>query len=920
MKIYDVRINGITNPMGFLYDRLICSWKVESCAAKKQEYAKVEISQSPDFITLVYKKEGRELNGIGEELILQLSPYTRYYIQITVAGDNQETAVSDIYYFETAKLQEPWSAKWIGLANEDCFHPELKKSFILKKQVISARLYITGLGVFEASVNDRKAGNEYLAPFVNDYETCVQYMTYDVTNLLKEDNELTILLGNGWYKGRLGAEGKKEIFGSRFAAIAELRIEYEDGQIEVIETDESWNYRASAIEESDIYDGEIINECLWADNENLWKPAVVLAAFEKKLSERYSLPVLEKESINVQEVTYTPKGETVLDMGQNFAGFLIFKSRLPKGTRVVLDFGEVLQNGNFYKENYRSAKSRFVYIADGSEKIVRPHFTFFGFRYVRISGWVGEIKADDFIGKAVYSDLTRTGYIKSSNEKFNRLYENTVWGLKSNFLDMPTDCPQRDERLGWTGDAQVFSAAASYHMDTRAFFDKYLRDLRYVQERNGGKVPWYLPCLQPEDTCSVWGDAATIIPTMLYRYYGNAEALRNHYPLMKEWVDYIHREDEKRGLKNLFDFGFHFGDWLALDGSTKQSVIGGTDSHFIASVYYYASAKMTAEAAGTLGYYENEVQYGQLAKEIKEAIFMEYFSPNGRITIDTQTAYLTALKFGIYKEKQRIIDGLKQRFKKDCYRIKGGFVGATMMCTVLADHGMEDLAYDLLFYEGFPGWLHCVNLGATTIWERWNSVLDDGSISGTGMNSLNHYAYGAVMEFAYRHIAGIQELAPGFKKALIAPKPNIKLDYVKCSYDSAAGRFVSNWQIHKDGRIHIHVEIPFGAGAVLRLPYSRVKDLELEAGRYDYEYMPEKDLTHLFTEESRMEDILKHPEAREIFLDKNPEAAKRLTEWNEEDYAMTLPELKWKVFLGADPDQVQATLDAILMIKNDRHQ
>lgn len=861
MEIYAVKINGIENPLGYLYDTLICSWKVRGVSGKKQTNVEIRVALEANMQNVIYELNSPELDSLGVPLKLELTPHTRYYYQIIVTTDANETVQSEVCWFETAKLAEEWSANWIGIEENDSIHPEFLKRFSISKKISQARLYICGLGVFEAQINGKKVGNDVMAPFINDYKEHIQYCTYDVTEHLSEKNEILVQLGKGWYMGHFGltnvAYGMKT-----FGLIAEVYIQYEDGSVEVIGTDESWNYRGSVFEKTCIYDGETQNYLLWDGKENPWRSAKRIDALAT-LVERYSPGLHDMESLSVKDVIHTPAGETVLDFGQNFAGVVECTQQIPKGTTMKWEFGEVLQDGNFYHENYRTAKSEFIYTSDGCDRTIRPKFTFFGFRYVKVSG-LEEVDGSCFTGKAIYSEMDRTGEIETGNVKINRLHENVVWGLKSNFIDMPTDCPQRDERLGWTGDAQVFCRTAGYLMDTRSFYAKFIRDLRSDQMRNNGKAAIYLPNEFPGLCASVWSDIATFLPDMLYDYYGSKDMLACHYPLMKDWVDCIRREDQNRGEKHLWDFGFQFGDWLALDGATEQSTFGATDSGYIASVYYYASTSYVAKAAKVLGY-EEAKEYEQLAESIKTAILDEYFTTSGRIAVDTQTGYLVALKFGIYRDKNKMIEALRTRIKKDCYRIKGGFVGATMMNTVLADCGMEDLAYDFLFFEGFPGWLYAVNLGATTIWERWNSILPDGKISGTGMNSLNHYSYGSVMEFVYRHSMGLIPVEPGFKKVCLAPKPDVRMGYFKGSFDSAAGRYVSQWEIKKNGVLSFHIEIPFGCEAEVVLPEQEAK--VLPAGSYDFEIMTKRDYLALYSGTTPVERLLDNPKAVEI-LDK----------------------------------------------------
>lgn len=853
MEIYGVKINGLNNPIGFEYESLLCSWKVRESRGTKQAHAKIQVATDADLAAIAYEKEG-DLNCTGEVLDFVLQPYTRYYYQITVESDAGEMAKSDVHFFETAKLNDPWQAKWIGVAGDDT-HPEFQKTFVVNGEVNTARLYICGLGIFEAYINGQKVGNDLLAPFINDYMTHFQYCTYDVTDLLKRENELSVLLGDGWYRGHFGL-GSPTHYERPLELIAELRIEYKDGNIDTMITEESWRYRHSFTTLSDIYNGETQD---YSQPLGEWKQAVAIDA-PGKLCQRYSPPLHYMETLPVKEVIHTPAGETVLDFGQNFAGHVVCTQTIPKGVTMTWEFGEILQNGNFYHDNYRTAESKFTYVSDGKSREIRPRFTFFGFRYAKVSG-LDCVDASCFEGRAIYSEMEQTGFIHTGNEKINQLISNSLWGLKSNFLDMPTDCPQRDERLGWTGDAQVFCTTAGFHMDTRAFYHKYLKDLRSDQQRNNGGVAVYLPNNVRGLTAGMWSDVATFMPKMLYDYYGSKKLLAQNYPLMKDWVDYVHRLDCARGQKNLYDFGFQFGDWLALDGSTEQSNFGRTDNGFVCSNYYYASTKYVAEAAKILGY-PDVAEYEARAEAVKTAILEEYFTPTGRLSIDTQTGYLVALKFGVYKDKQRIIDGLQNRIKKDLNRLKGGFVGATMMNCVLAEHGMMDTAYDFLFFEGFPGWLYAVNLGATTIWERWNSVLPDGSISGTGMNSLNHYSYGSVVEFLYRYAAGIIPVEPGFRKVKLAPNPEIRLGNLECSYDSVCGKYVSNWRIEDDGKLTFHIEIPFGCEAEVFLPEQESK--LLTAGSYDFQIETSKNYRALYSAFTPYERLFEDDRAVEV--------------------------------------------------------
>lgn len=927
MRITNVRINGIENPVGFTYDNLLCSWNVRETESKKQVNARIEVSSSESFETIVYAKEGAELSQSGTKLELELKPRTTYYYRVTVTGDAGDSAVSDVNTFETGKMGEEWCADWIAAEKEDTFHPVMLKSFVLHGKVKRARMYVTGVGLFEASINGEKLGNEYLTPYVNHYETGIQVLTFPAEAYLKpncgEENTIEILLGKGWYMGVFGLGLTADNYGNRMAAIAELHVEYTDGSKEVIGTDGSWKYCGSDIEDSGIYLGETLNRQLWNEMENPLKSVEVLKNPEAEegtrnlgkshLTDRISLPVLVKEKIQVQEIIQTPAGETVLDMGQNFAGFVEFTADFPAGTKLVLDFGEILQEGNFYNGNYRDAQSQFVYISNGKKELVRPHFTFFGFRYVRVSGWVGEMKKEDFCGQVIYSDIRRTGYITTSHPKLNRLYENTVWGLKSNFIDMPTDCPQRSERLGWTGDAQVFAPTASYHMDTRAFFHKFFKDLRDEQVMLDGGMPNFVPNIgHTEKAGSVWGDVAAFVPNTLYTYYGNLEEMEYAYPMMKDWVDWIDRQDAARGERTyLFDTVDTFGDWLALDGPTPTSFKGSTDDCYVSTMYYYRSAQIVREMAERLGKAEDAAYYHALEEKIRAALMQEYFTLSGRLAVDTQAAYVIALKFGVYSDRAKIVAGFKARLKKDLNQIKCGFVGAPLLCTVLAEAGEYELAYDFLLKEGFPSWLYSVNLGATTVWERWNSVGEDGTISNTGMNSLNHYSYGSVMEFVYAYVAGIRPLEPGFKRAVIAPHPDVRLPEVKCTYDSVNGTYASEWKIKEDGYFAIHIEVPFDCEAEVELPGYPEGKMVLTAGSYDFDYQPEQDLRKPYSRETTLGRLAQDPKAMGILGKYTPALAGIAASGDLEMGTNSLEELSHMTFLPFDPAQLELAVEEI---------
>ena len=481
--------------------------------------------------------------------------------------------------------------------------------------------------------------------------------------------------------------------------------------------------------------------------------------------------------------------------------------------------------------------------------------------------------AKDFTAKVLYSDIEDTTQIKTDNDKINRLLENCRWGQYSNFIDVPTDCPQRDERLGWTGDAQVFSKTACYQADCKSFYAKYLYDLSVDQEILHGGIPMYSPSMKEinSSACSVWSDAATIIPWNLYRFYGDKTLLAKHYPLIKKYVQTLIAADNEHGEKRLYNFGFHLGDWLSQDGASANALKGATDDYFIASAYYYNSVKIAEQAAQTLGFNQDYLYFNFIADEIKTSIFNEYFSPNGRLAIDTQTAYAICIALELYVNKERIKEGYSSRIKKDGYCVKGGFVGATQLVQTLISCGLIDEAFRILYSENYPSWLYCVNLGATTIWERWNSLNKDGSISSTGMNSLNHYSYGAVAEAFYGYIAGLQPASVAFKRAIISPVFNYRLKNLEFTYSSQSGEYKIKYSVESGNKVLLHIEVPTGCMARLEIIQSKTFiPKELVGGVYDIEVDVDTELNHPFSLKTPLCDILSNEQTAKLLKDVSP--------------------------------------------------
>jgi len=860
MRVTQLRTNHLTNPLGFQFDRLCLSWVTESggSGSKLQQSARVEIAYDSSFQHMVLDSgQQKHIDSLAYTPKIELKSRTRYYWRVTVWGDAGDVATSEIAWFETAKMEEPWQGVWITPSFDRDIHPLLRRQFQLTADVIAklekARIYIAGVGLYELELNGRRVSDEYLAPGYHAYNYWLQYQTYDVTKLLQDGaNAIGVALGNGWYKGRFGFDGGfSDWYGKEFALLAELVVTLDDGTELAIATDPTWKCAPSAVQSSSIYDGEVYDATKhilnWSRSEyddSDWSPVQPTSVSTEQLQARLSVPVKIMEERSPVEIIHTPAGETVLDFGQNMTGWVRFKTTASKGTKLHLQYGEILQNENFYQDNLRSAKAEHIYIANGLPAEVQPHFTFYGFRYVKLQGFLDDVKLEDFTGCVVHSELEQTGTIETSDPLVNRLFENALWGQRGNFLDVPTDCPQRDERMGWTGDAQVFASTACFNMYSPAFYNKYMFDLRQEQLRRNGSVPFTVPAFrsrQDDDDMNsntgsaAWGDAATVIPWTLYLQYGDKEMLRAQFDTMKDWVDYIKRADDENGGKRLWQTGFHFGDWLALDNKDPKGPFGGTDAYYIASAYYCYSAQLVAKAATVLEKHELAEQYVKLAEEIKAAIMREYFTPNGRCAIHTQTALVVALYMELVPQelRARVISDLKAMLRENDMHLTTGFVGTPYLCLVLSEHGANDDAYTLLLNDDYPSWLYAVKLGATTIWERWNSVLADGSISSTGMNSLNHYAYGSIVQWMFQHMCGIHPIAeaPGYRAFTLSPKPNGRLTHAKATFHSPSGLIESGWHIHADGRLSFSFTVPFQSTAKVILPDAEMSAVTINGAK-----------------------------------------------------------------------------------------
>ena len=872
MKIANCQLNHLKDPIGFLYPQLSFSWNYDEVDGSAKESRLIIYKKNE----VVFDTGYSDLDPLCTIADLKLEPRTRYLWQVS-AKDDSGIYHSDVSFFETGKMEESWSGKWISCDNSIDRHPIFTKKFNTDRKISEARLYICGLGLYEARINGKKVSDEYFTPYCNNYNGFVQAQTYDVTDLLRQENTFEAELGNGWYKGRFGFRpGEKPYYGEEWKLIFELHIGYEDGTEEVIASDDCLDVYRSNIFFSNLYDGEHRDDTL----EEIIERPVYTQAPIGKLIDRVSLPVKAHEILKPIELIDTPAGEKVFDFGQNMAGIFRLKIRAQKGERIHIQTGEVLQEGNFYRDNLRTALSEYIYISDGNEKILEPKFTFYGFRYVKVEG-IKDLKIDDMEAVALYSDFEFRSKLKTGNAKIDQLICNATWGMRSNFLDVPTDCPQRDERMGWTGDTQVFAPTAMYLADASAFYDKFMYDTLSHQKTHDGGVPYVVPAFGFDQCAAAWGDVATILPMVMYEYEGDITILQRHYESMKLWVEYI-RGKEKEDHSWLKQF--HFGDWLALDNGDET--VGATDTDFVAAVYFLQSIRLLLKAARILEKEEDIRDYEALETEVLKYIREEYYSPNGRCCINTQTAYLLTLKHDLSDHTDKIKDALLKRFKMDGYTLKTGFVGTPILLETLSSIGLNDLAYDLLFNEDYPGWLYCVNLGATTIWERWNSMLPDGKVSSTGMNSFNHYAFGSVVSWIYERAAGFRkhEDCIGFKEVDITPLLDQRMGYIDMEFDSPSGVYKTGWKIIDNRTVSFYCDIPYNTKAYVKLPYFELQDNDsqmmpffkedgfiLNQGHHEITYHTSRGIKLALSIDNTLDEILANAAAKKMIEEKMPQ-------------------------------------------------
>jgi alpha-L-rhamnosidase len=776
----------------------------------------------------------------------------RAAVRVRVAGaDDAWSPWSEATIVE-AGLLEPgdWSARPVGGAwaedrESDERRPSLvRREFHVGEGLVSARLYATAHGLYEAEVNGIRVGDDTLSPGWTVYPQRLRYYTYDVTELLRPGaNAVGAWLGDGWYRGRLGWRGGfRNLFGDDLSFFGQLELAYADGRRETIATDAAWKAALSPILRTGIYDGEDYDARLELDgwslpgfDESAWSAVAVRERDPGTLVAPTAPPVRCTEVVRPVEVLTSPSGARILDFGQNLVGRVRLRVEGPAGATVRIRTSEVLQDGEVYTRPLREARSTDHYTlagrAGGEEW--EPRFTFHGFRYAEVDGWPGDVEAaaaaGDLVARVYHTDLERTGWFDSSDPLVNRLHENVVWGMRGNFVDIPTDCPQRDERVGWTGDIQVFAPTASFLYDASGMLSGWLRDVA-AEQLPDGTIPWYVPVIPAHEMWTpirpgaAWGDVATLTPWTLYERFADAGILDAQFDSARRWVDLV---AELAGPDRLWNTGFQLGDWLDPAAPPQDPADARTDRYLVATAYFARSARTVAEMAAVLGRTDDEAAYLALADEVDAAFAAEYVFPDGRMTSDAQTAYALAIAFDLIPDAARRAaagDRLAELVRDAENRIATGFVGTPLVSDALTRTGHLDKAYDLLLEQGCPSWLYQVVMGATTVWERWDSLLPNGDVNAGTMTSFNHYALGAVADWLHRVVGGLAPGAPGYRVVRFAPQPGGGLTSAGARHRTPYGEAAIAWRI-EDERLVVEVQVPVGATGVLELPGQAVEEL-----------------------------------------------------------------------------------------------
>lgn len=697
--------------------------------------------------------------------------------------------------------------------------------------ITEAVMTATAHGVYQATINGRPVTESVLNPGWTSYEWRLQVQRFDVTDLIAAASggevRIEVLLGNGWYRGDFGFEGANANYGTEIGFVGELAISYRDGSRQVIATGDSWSARASDTPSHSIYHGQVIDARLRRPDTT--RLAVRVVEFDRNtLIDQVAPPITRQEVVKPVAIWTSPVGKTMLDFGQNLVGWIRLRARGEAGETIVLRHAEVLEHDQLGTRPLRAAQATDTFILSGGDDVFEPTLTFHGFRYAEITGFPGQVTADDLEAVVVHSAMTRTGWFSCSDERVNQLVSNSVWSQKGNFLDVPTDCPQRDERLGWTGDIAAYAATAAYQFDVADLLHKWLLDLAAETAHNGAEgVPFVVPDVLKyahfadgfdnpfHGPVAIWGDAAVWVPEALWRAYGDLDRLAAHYPGMVAHLESVEPSLTDAGV---WDAGQQLGDWLDPDAPPHEPADAKADKAVVATASFYRSVAFTAEAARLLGR-DDAARWAALATKIKNGFVARYVNADGTIVSDCATVYALAICFGLLDDDQRAPAGrrLAEVVAERDYTITTGFAGTPFVTWALSQTGHVDHAYRLLLNDACPSWLYPVSMGATTIWERWDSMLPDGSVNPGEMTSFNHYALGAVADWLYQVVAGIQATSPGYGTIRLAPTPGPGLDWARGALQTRHGRVECGWQ-RTDHGYAVEVLVPENVPAEVVLP------------------------------------------------------------------------------------------------------
>ncbi|MFY0674663.1 MAG: family 78 glycoside hydrolase catalytic domain [Bacteroidia bacterium] len=829
LDITQLRIEYLENPIGIEFESPRFSWWLQS--------DEMDVVQTAYAITIYVN--GKEVFNSGKVVSnknhlvktdFRPEPKTAYEWRVTAWDNKGNVNESEAAYFETG-LFGNWSAKFITVPWQE--DPKKKnpvhyyrKEFRTSRKIKSARVYATSYGIYEVAINNEKVGDRELAPGWTSYEHRLKYQVYNADDLLNSGaNCISIRLAQGWVQGRIALRAKPEKWQEKLAVLLELHIEYANGDTEIIKTDDSWKVGTGGLIEATIYDGEVYDAALEPTNWQLanfndekWVGAIELDKTIKNLVADHVPPVKVFRSLQSKRKVINDSKSTTYDFGQNFSGRVKLILNIEKPCEVIVQHAEITDRfGDVYTDNLRTAKAELKLVFDKAGLYsYTPKFTYMGFRYVKVKGIsMGNVR--EITAQALTSNLEEAGAITTDHDKLNMLISNIKWSQYSNFIDVPIDCPQRDERMGWTGDAQVFAPTAAFNSQVAPFFKDWLKDLS-ADQYDDGSVPWVVPNVykQKRPPASGWADAAVIIPWTMYERFGDRTFLDTQYPSMKLWVDFMINESN-----NGLWFGErHFGDWMnVLAPSRPGSMKRTPQTDFIAQVYFQYSLKLLVKSAEVIGKTKDAKYYQGLYDKANEAFIKEFVTPNGRVGVGSQTSYLLALKFDLLPEpykaqaKKRLVESVVHYG-----HLTTGFLGTPILSATLSENGYSEQAYNILFREDFPSWFYQINMGATTMWERWDGISTSGSFQDPYVNSFNHYAYGSVGYWLYAHMGGIQlKMEGGIQKLTLAPEIDSRIGFANTSYDGINGKIISNWQIEEEGLIY-EFTIPANTNAKIVIP------------------------------------------------------------------------------------------------------